>query len=91
MHDKKTQISIAETHSAKFTLMWIDGQKKIIMSERFELFETAMTEFNRKPNASRVIFNDSWEIKNSKSISKKNKVDLKRLKEHIAILKKHPT
>ena len=58
------------------------------MSETFETFELAQTAFNQKLALSRTLINDKWEIKSSKSSSKRNKTDLKRIKEYIANLKK---
>ena len=75
------------TGEGKYTVFWVGESSKTVSSETYDSFNLATSAFNRKLNCSRTLINENWEIKNSKSRSKKNKTDLKKIKEHINMLK----
>jgi len=77
--------------SGLYTLFWVECNPKQVRSATFDSFNMAHSAFSQKPTASRVLVDANWAIKQSKSCSKKNKTDLKKIKEHIATLKRDGT
>ena len=79
---------VGQLADGKFTLFWVSGQQKQVHSQVFDSLDLASKAFNTKISVSRTLVDGNFDIKNSKSSSKRNKTDLKRIKEHIAILRK---
>ena len=79
---------VGQLADGKYTLFWVSGNPKQVHSQAFDSYDLANKAFNSKPSVSRTLVDGNFAIKNSKSSSKRNKTDLKRIKEHINIMKR---
>ena len=76
-------------NSAKgpFTLFWLFGKPKEIKSQDFGFLDEALQEFNRCGNIAKAIVDGEFQLLNSRNANKKNKGDLKKIKDEINRLK----